>query len=541
MQLVGEASWSDAASKAERLRTLTQSRGDLTQRIEILANELSVSSRTIYRWLSRFRRSGLQTSSLLKQKPNGGRGRGRLHPAVEEVIEEAVQMHYLCKQKRRISSLMREIRRICRRENLLPPSRGAVQRRIDSLDPTLAARMRHGPDIAQKMQPLRGRTPSKDRPLQTVQIDHTIGDIIIVDDEFGLPIGRPTITLAIDEYSRSIVGYLVSLEPPGALAAALCLHSAICDKSRLAVDLGSELTWPMSGCPEEVFVDNAAEFHSSFFTRGCAEYGIAVRYRTPGQKQQGGIVERVIGTLMKRLHELPGTTFSNPAERGYYRSERESAMTLRDLDRWITRFICGEYHLSIHSALQTSCLQRWNEGLEATGVPRAIEDPHRFLLSFLPYTQRRLGRHGIQWDQLVYFADVLRPLIVRSQANSQYKVVRDPRDISRIWLYEPEARTYFELPLRDLSRPQVTLWEHRAATKRIKAEGRASIDQDAIFRAIEDNRAEVEAARKRSMKNRRLRARRPPAVPVTPNTPNSGCMTPYDEECILPLDEVRLL
>ncbi|MBG5721964.1 hypothetical protein I5E67_32785, partial [Pseudomonas aeruginosa] len=41
-----------------------------------------------------------------------------------------------------------------------------------------------------------------------------------------------------------------------------------------------------------------------------------------GQPHYGGIVERIIGTAMQMIHdELPGTTFSNPDQRGDYDSE----------------------------------------------------------------------------------------------------------------------------------------------------------------------------------------------------------------------------
>jgi putative transposase len=37
-------------------------------------------------------------------------------------------------------------------------------------------------------------------------------------------------------------------------------------------------------------------------------------YRPPGQPHFGGIVERLIGTMMRMVHdEVPGTTFSNTA------------------------------------------------------------------------------------------------------------------------------------------------------------------------------------------------------------------------------------
>ena len=60
----------------------------------------------------------------------------------------------------------------------------------------------------------------------------------------------------------------------------------------------------------------------------------------------------------------------------------------------------------------------------------------------------------------------------------------DPRDLSRIYLLAPDGH-YYDLNYRDLRRPPITLWEHRLALKRLREEGRANIDESAIFRAIE--------------------------------------------------------
>ena len=43
-----------------------------------------------------------------------------------------------------------------------------------------------------------GHFPGADVPLAVVQIDHTLLDIIVLDEEMRLPIGRPWLTLAID-------------------------------------------------------------------------------------------------------------------------------------------------------------------------------------------------------------------------------------------------------------------------------------------------------------------------------------------------------
>ena len=62
---------------------------------------------------------------------------------------------------------------------------------------------------------------------------------------------------------------------------------------------------------------------------------IAIVWRPPGEPHFGGHIERLIGTQMGKLHLLPGTTFSNTVERGEYDPRRHSALTLRELERYI--------------------------------------------------------------------------------------------------------------------------------------------------------------------------------------------------------------
>jgi putative transposase len=83
----------------------------------------------------------------------------------------------------------------------------------------------------------------------------------------------------------------------------------------------------MSGKPRQMYVDNAAEFKSEALRRGCDQHGIGLRYRPPGQPHFGGIVERLIGTMMELVHdEVPGTTFSNTAQRGDYNSDGKAVL-----------------------------------------------------------------------------------------------------------------------------------------------------------------------------------------------------------------------
>lgn len=88
-----------------------------------------------------------------------------------------------------------------------------------------------------------------------------------------------------------------------------------------------------------MYVDNAREFKSEALTRGCQQHGIDLDYRPLGQPQYGGIIERVIGTAMQEIHELPGTTFSNPVQRGSYDSEKKASLTMTELENgWSWRW-----------------------------------------------------------------------------------------------------------------------------------------------------------------------------------------------------------
>lgn len=65
------------------------------------------------------------------------------------------------------------------------------------------------------------------------------------------------------------------------------------------------------------------------------------------------------------------------------------------------------------------------------------------------------------------------------------------------------------MPYADLGRPAVTLWEHRLASKRLHEEGHRTIDEHAIFMAIEEQRSVLAQACDRSKAARRALARSP--------------------------------
>jgi putative transposase len=107
-----------------------------------------------------------------------------------------------------------------------------VVRRVDELDPRYAMAKRQGAKAARdKFGPVGVSSLRPDAPLDTVQIDHTLVDVMVVDHEHRRSIGRPWLTLAVDIASRAVLGFSISLENPSALSVSLVLSQAVLPKA----------------------------------------------------------------------------------------------------------------------------------------------------------------------------------------------------------------------------------------------------------------------------------------------------------------------
>lgn len=111
------------------------------------------------------------------------------------------------------------------------------------------------------------------RPLQIVEVDHTVLDVHVVDPETLDPIGRPVFTVAIDVFTRCVLGFVLLLMPPGALAAALCLQRVRFRKEEWLKRMGLDAEWPMYGAPSIVHrlsSIQASELDFTFLARNFA-------------------------------------------------------------------------------------------------------------------------------------------------------------------------------------------------------------------------------------------------------------------------------
>ncbi len=466
------------------------------------AHQLELSRSVLYELLQRYRRRP-QTSSLLPWK-RGRKPDGFLLSEEREVLlTTCIDEFYLRPERPSIAALHLEVRRRFAECALPSPNYRTIRRRVEALDAHTVMRRRDGAKKArEKLRPLSTSSLQPEKPLDLLQIDHTLVDVVVVDRENRQPIGRPWLTLAIDIKTRMVAGFHVSLWPPSTLSVCMALTSAVLPKTSWLADRELQtLDWPISGLPRTLHVDNAREFHSEALVRGCQEYGIGLDHRPPGQPHFGGHIERLIGTMMGAVHLLPGTTFSNVRQKASYPSEARALLTVSELERWLALQIAGVYHLSPHSSLRTTPMEAWQEAMKRPSLPvRQPVDPTEFFLSFLPALPRRVRRDGIHLWNIRYWDNVLSPWAGRLERPLLVKY--DPRNLSRIYVRDPDGQ-HWTVPYADLGQPPIALWELEEANKRTHKGIRATPNEHALFASILEQRRLVQNAESLSRQRRR--------------------------------------
>ncbi|WVX51682.1 hypothetical protein ROLI_047840 (plasmid) [Roseobacter fucihabitans] len=462
--------------------------------LESAAAQLGVSRSTAWRLLGLLRENDGRVSALLPKRSGPKRGMSCLDQQVEDVIDQVLRKRYLVLERPSFRRIVGEIRVECHAKGFQPPSRQTVKARLDAMDQREVLRKRKGAKAARQVFEARAGGLDVERPLGIVQIDHTLADIILVDQADRKPLARPWLTLAVDIATRVVLGVYVSFDAPTVLSIGLCLDHCVRPKSIRTPESMEALYWPASGIPQAIHVDNGRDFRSDAFQSACAEWGIVIEYRPPGRVHYGGHIERLIGTTMGAVHVLPGTTQSSPKDKGEYDSTGKAALTLEEFEDWLHLEIC-RYHNTRHSGLGRVPLAAWADlGGDVAG--RQVVDTDAFRISFLPSERRQLARTGINLFSIGYWSDAFGPMIGRGAGKVLVKY--DPRDMSQIWVITDDGRAV-AARYKDLSRPRISLWESRRARAIFHERHGGTIPEAMLFRIIEEQRRIAYAARQQTL------------------------------------------
>lgn len=502
------------------------------------------SPRQVLRWIADWTRSGREVDSLVPQEGLKGNTSDRLHRKAREILERVVEDRYLVDTRPTAVIVHAHVTRAFEEYNLaLPvpdrlatPSKRAVYRTIQRIDScTLECTRRGRRNADHKYRPVMS-APQTDRHNEVWEIDHTLVDAIVVDDETGLPIGRPWVSAAIDRHTRMITGFHIGFDAPGTYSTMECMRVAVMPKSRLLEEHGLPAdAWPCMGNPETLVPDQGKEFKARSFVDGCLMLGTNLQYAPVLKAWYKGKIERFFRTLNTDVFQrVDGTTFSNIFEINHETvPEKVACVTLGELRRMTLEWLVDVYHRRNHRGLRNSPLHAWTESVSQSGM-RPMPDPDLVSMALSHVALRVPQRYGIEFEGLVYNSPAVAAYRARPGKVAAVRLAVDPLDLTRIRFVDPADNHYVEVPIQASMRKHVTgitLQKHKLARALQNANSAALGGSDGLAEAytrIDDAMRERGAAtglgNKRSAAGYwgRLTAARPPEEPPAFDTAASA-------------------
>lgn len=525
------------AKKPESLELTKSPSGPLKRKRSRIGQATSAGS--LERWLRNFEEGGYDIRALvpglIQRKDKGKRN---LDDDLERIIQAAFQK---CKQKpahRRVEDIHKMVVNEVAKQNrfrspdqkMEPPSMSTLYRRIQAFGASSILRRRASRLEAQAEQPyLPGPEPT--RILERVEIDSTKLDLFVVDEEDRFPIGRPTLTYALDVYSGLPLGVYVGFERHSYRSVMNCLLHAILPKVDTCKEYGTKHQWIAFGLPETLIVDNDRPFVNHHIKDACGQLGIhheQMPVETPWFK---AAIERFFRTNATGLiHRLPGSTFSNVIERGDYNAIEHACISLKDFLRLLHIFLLDYYAQDKHTKLGIIPAHRWNESLQAGFLPylhTSVEETRTILYCT---THRTVNKNGIDFEALRYQSTDAQRLwkeLLKEEEQSgddddedekpsslkkkptplkngkKIRIKYNPADISKVYIFDSRQQKWIPIPAVDPTgyTQGLSLWKHRVVRRYLLNQNQP-VDIYALAEALEHIQQIVEEAYNRTRRTR---------------------------------------
>ena len=292
-------------------------------------------------------------------------------------------------------------------------------------------------------------------------------------DAAGWP---PWLTVLIDVFTRCVVGFVLSFEPPSIYSVMECIKRANRPKLQLTAISGDyPVLANIFGRFDEIIADNGREFAGVALEDALVDVGTTLRLAPVATPTHKAIVERFFRTLNQLLNtKLPGAVFKPDVLREMgYDPAKDAVLTVEQLEDLVREAI-ATYHVSWHSGVKAQPALLWRQQIEAHGID-VIDDDGRLDAMMGSVETCRVSRAGIslfglQFHDPAKVAGLLEDLVrfepVRSQrkgsATAGVKVKYNPANLAEIHVFNHRRKSYVTLPCQEQRYATgMSLWHHR--------------------------------------------------------------------------------
>lgn len=519
---------------------------------------------TVYRWYRQFQQVKDTRVLIPRTDRRGSRNLKQeelMLSLVSSAIDDAFKASPLATGKsiytRLIASVDRENRGRLPSHQIKAPSLRTIYRMLARMEAYERAALRDGKSAADKRFRIVKAGVKTHHILERVEIDHTPLDLFLIDGKTWLPLGRPTLTVAIDHFSRMLLGFHLSFDNPSTAAVVGALrHASLPKKAATAAipNLKTEGKWNCYGLPDVLVVDNGLEFHSSDLESVAYDLGIRIQYCPKHQPRFKGVVERYLKRVNYDFaHQLPGTSFARFHQRGDYDSQKHALLTLDEFNHLFEKWVVDVYAETLHRGIGTTPRAKWTDGLTRR-EPELPSDLLTLQRRIGQVSERKLRQDGIQLNGIRYNGDALAPILRAYGAGVPVRVLYDPEDLGEIQVWGPDDVDPVSVQALDQSyasgltarqnemirgflREQGATVEDRASLERARHELSCAVDELMSSRK--------QTARRRSAALRGISSSRPEgqdavltkeSISITPSKPQTNTVNKkHKEEDVPPL------
>ncbi|SFO14875.1 DDE-type integrase/transposase/recombinase [Proteiniclasticum ruminis] len=284
------------------------------------------------------------------------------------------------------------------------------------------------------------------------EIDAHIGDVYLTSDfNRKYIIGRPTVYIAIDKFSRIICGMYVGFDSSYSNAA-MALKNCVSDKVEFCKHYGIPIEpeqWPVAALPNKLVADRG-EIEGTSIENLIESLGIEVELMPSSRADLKGIVEGFFNLTNSHIKSLlPGKIDLDGRERGDGDYRKSATLTMREYTAIIIHTILYynncllmNYNRTpkmIEDDLVPTPINLWNWGLENFGA-NIRYGSQEVILALMTKAEASITRRGIKYKSMYYASSSLTKNGYFDRGANKLKKVHiylDSRNLSYIYIENP--------------------------------------------------------------------------------------------------------
>jgi transposase InsO family protein len=425
-------------------------------------SDSSVPARTVRRWAASYRAAETKFQNgyvgLLPRSHDRGNSTRRLPENTRLLMNEFIADDYETLKQKSVYISWIGLKRACEARNTQAPSYKTFSLAVRAKAGFRQTLKRQGRRAAYVQEPfyieLDMKTPRHgDRPFEIGHIDHTELDVEVISARTGQVLGRPWMTLLMDAFSRRVLAFYVTFDPPSYRSCMMILRECVRRHRRL---------------PQIVVLDGGREFDSVYFETLLARYECTKKTRPPAKARFGSVCERLFGITNTRfIHNLAGNTQMTRNVRQVTKSvnpKEHATWALPELHDYLSDYLYEIYDTIEHPALGLTPRDSYQRGVATTGARshRQIADDLEFEMWTLPTTAKGTAKvspgRGIKINHVYYWAESLRdPAIEHTQVGVRY----DPFDAGVAYAFAgghwAQCHSEYYLAFRGRSEKEIAL------------------------------------------------------------------------------------